>query len=321
VALVARGRSEGYGGAVDGGGLPGNTVVFGYNTALLSALDTFTTLLNSRGGVLTAGAVFAGIVWKFFERIESVLTEQTKFEIAVWLVGANSATKLAPLEQLVKEDFYAVASRRRSRINRLLWVVVLSFQGVLITNLLFGPSSATLRTTGFGRENLLWLLCLWPSAICVNFVSSYDVEEFLKMSLLNYRLRRLGGTAVPLKAFVLTAMTASLLRAIAGLSLSCFLFLLVIRAMGEPDMVFMLYLYVIKPWLRPYALFVFWILLVPFALSGLLLRTASHFDLGFDWFNRKFDIEKKPLSAIGLVVGSAFAVVYWSFALSARLLR
>jgi len=29
----------------------------------------------------------AGIVWKFFERVEAVLKEQTKLEIAVWLVG------------------------------------------------------------------------------------------------------------------------------------------------------------------------------------------------------------------------------------------
>ena len=38
-------------------------------------------------GQLVAGAALAGIVWKCFERVEAVLTEQTKFEIAVWLVA------------------------------------------------------------------------------------------------------------------------------------------------------------------------------------------------------------------------------------------
>lgn len=41
-----------------------------------------------------------------------------------------------------------------------------------------------------------------------------------------------------------------------------------------------------------------------YAGSGFLLKAARRFDIGFDWFNRKFDIEKKPLSAIGLVAGS-----------------
>jgi hypothetical protein len=52
---------------------------------MASALDVFTRFVNSPGGVLTAGAVLAGIVWKFFERVEAVLTEQTKLEIARWL--------------------------------------------------------------------------------------------------------------------------------------------------------------------------------------------------------------------------------------------
>jgi hypothetical protein len=50
---------------------------------LSSALATFTKFVNLPGGVLTAGAVLADIVWKSFERVEAVLTDQTKLEIAV----------------------------------------------------------------------------------------------------------------------------------------------------------------------------------------------------------------------------------------------
>src|ERR1035437_8772791 len=32
-----------------------------------------------------------------------------------------------------------------------------------------------------------------------------------------------------------------------------------------------------------------------YAGSGFILKAARRFDIGFDWFNRKFDIEKKPL--------------------------
>jgi hypothetical protein len=51
------------------------------------ALTTITHLINSPPGQLAAGGVLAGVVWKFFERVEAVLTDRTTLEIAVWLVG------------------------------------------------------------------------------------------------------------------------------------------------------------------------------------------------------------------------------------------
>jgi hypothetical protein len=42
-----------------------------------------------------------------------------------------------------------------------------------------------------------------------------------------------------------------------------------------------------------------------------LLKAARRFDIGFEWFNRKFDIEKKPLQSIGLVAGALVSLVYW----------
>ena len=52
--------------------------------------------------------------------------------------------------------------------------------------------------------------------------------------------------------------------------------------------------------------------------SGFLLKAARRFDIGFDWFNRKFDIDKKPLSAIGLIAGALVAVVYWAAVIVSR---
>src|ERR1035437_9782640 len=59
-------------------------------------LPSVTTLINSPPGQMVAGAALAGIVWKFFERVEAVLTDQTKFEIAVWLVGVKVGEKVEP---------------------------------------------------------------------------------------------------------------------------------------------------------------------------------------------------------------------------------
>jgi hypothetical protein len=50
--------------------------------------------------------------------------------------------------------------------------------------------------------------------------------------------------------------------------------------------------------------------------SGHLLKAARHFDTGFAWFNRTLNIEKKPVSAIGLVAGVVIAVAYWCFAVA-----
>jgi hypothetical protein len=55
-----------------------------------------------------------------------------------------------------------------------------------------------------------------------------------------------------------------------------------------------------------------------YAGSGLLLKAVRRFDIGFDWFNRHFDIEKKPLQSIGLVAGALVAVVYWAAVIVSR---
>jgi len=63
-------------------------------------------------------------------------------------------------------------------------------------------------------------------------------------------------------------------------------------------------------WLYPTFFTTVWAFL--YAGSGFLLKVARRFDIGFDWFNRKFDIEKKPLQSIGLVAGALVTLVYWT---------
>jgi hypothetical protein len=56
-----------------------------------------------------------------------------------------------------------------------------------------------------------------------------------------------------------------------------------------------------------------------YGISGFLLRCAHRFDIGFQWFNRTFDIDKKPLQSIGLVAGVLVAVVYWAAVIVSRI--
>jgi hypothetical protein len=53
--------------------------------------------------------------------------------------------------------------------------------------------------------------------------------------------------------------------------------------------------------------------------QSLLLKAARRFDIGFDWFNRHFDIENKPLQSIGLVAGALVAIVYWAAVIVSRI--
>src|SRR5260370_27982227 len=46
--------------------------------------DTLTKFINSPPGQVAAGSVLAGIVWKLFEKVESILTDDTKHRIARW---------------------------------------------------------------------------------------------------------------------------------------------------------------------------------------------------------------------------------------------
>jgi len=80
------------------------------------------------------------------------------------------------------------------------------------------------------------------------------------------------------------------------------------------------YLRTVKVWARLFVLPVFWtsIWLWLYAGAGFLLKAVRRLDIGFDWFNRKFDIEKKPLQSIGLVAGTLVAVVYWAVAIVSR---
>src|SRR5258708_6315659 len=61
--------------------------------------DAITRFISSPPGQLAAGGVLAGIVWKFFERIEAILTEETKLRIAVWLLGLEISKTVEPWPQ------------------------------------------------------------------------------------------------------------------------------------------------------------------------------------------------------------------------------
>jgi hypothetical protein len=59
-------------------------------------VDIIQKFINSPPGAAVAGAALASSVWKAFDKIESILSDQTKLEIAVWLVGLKTSQKVRP---------------------------------------------------------------------------------------------------------------------------------------------------------------------------------------------------------------------------------
>jgi hypothetical protein len=58
--------------------------------------ESVTGLINSPPGQLAAGGVLAAIVWKFFDKVEEKLNDDTKLEIAVWLLGVKVGKTVEP---------------------------------------------------------------------------------------------------------------------------------------------------------------------------------------------------------------------------------
>jgi len=62
------------------------------------ALTTITNLINSPPGQLVAGSVLAGIVWKFFERVEGILPASN--HILNWLSRVGEENDRFPTRRM-----------------------------------------------------------------------------------------------------------------------------------------------------------------------------------------------------------------------------
>jgi hypothetical protein len=61
--------------------------------------------------------------------------------------------------------------------------------------------------------------------------------------------------------------------------------------------------------------------LLLYLVSTQTIKAARRFDVGFEWFNRRFDIEKRPLQSIGLAAGTIVAALYWTAAIVSRIAK
>jgi hypothetical protein len=297
-------------------------------------LTTITKLIQSPPGQLAAGGVLAGIVWKFFERVEAVLTDQTKLEIAVWLLGVKVGQKLESWPDTFAKVFDRVFGKKHLTWRCFGWsslASLLSLGIVILVCSSFDPQFFDpvkfYRQVAFQRQPSIRsaLLLFFGLSLFGNVVPDY-------LSLLKARklLKPMGASTV---GRTLGVLALDLFLTVVTASVSLFVSVAVFFAVAtwEPvyaklngyfntvEEVFPQILSALrghsplngfKPlWYYPAFFTSIWLWL--YAGSGFLLKVVRGFDIGFDWFNRHCDIEKKPLQSIGLVAGALVAVVYW----------
>jgi|HubBroStandDraft_6_1064221.scaffolds.fasta_scaffold326672_1 hypothetical protein len=297
--------------------------------------DSVAKFFTSTPGVLVAGGVWFYGVQKFFKEVEEKLTDDTKLEIAVWLLDRK---KVSPVLQTWPETFAKIFDRVFGRKHLSLKCFgrscVASFSVALLAWLLTGMlfQSFTWRrelelivliVVGNALPDYISLLetrwclrmiarthsgILWVILVMVDFVFTFAIAASAVVILSGPFL--FVTVISNLFSFDLTTTITVLLD---QLKLTSGLFLRMVQSpseswgivrsltRGDPRYtVFFFPAFFTSVWL--------WL----YAGSGFLLKAARRLDIGFDWFNRHFDIEKKPLQSIGLVAGAIVAVVYWT---------
>lgn len=318
-------------------------------------------------GQLVAGAALAGIVWKFFERVEAMLTDDAKLEIAIWLLGRKKfGPKIQPWPRTLIKVFNQWMGPKHLSWRCFGWscgISLMIYSGLFVWKLFSGhlefysrrlhSEVSSLETLGDylqARDRFGWLSRLiyrWeeftPLDLLPLFLIIVVVGDYASLLATRYALRLIRGEKRLSVSGALSfdiGVTCAIAWIICGLnstfatawknanewdflrsrfaadSLISFWWKMLgnsIQSFYNPRSWYGIRLQdALQLWFFPAFFSCVWT--ISYAGSGFLLKFARRFDLGFQWFNSKFDIEKKPLSAIGLVAGSLVALLYWSWA-------
>ncbi len=304
----------------------------------MSGEQLITKLIQSPAGQLVAGGALAGIVWRLFERVERVLDNDTKLDIAAWLSGVEAGRKLEPWPGTFARIFDRVFGTKHLSWKCLYRSVVASVAVTLLATALWRMSA---RSTSLppAPDSGIWtaVLAVWAFGLLMGYLSLLKSRRSLCDMCGNVSVgRRAYVLAVDLvSAWFIAAATLSVL-------LTAFRFLrhpawfrsylpatdLLKEALRfqaffthHPAAVFnchpLLSLYSADGRLVRFGLNLSTLTVYPaffavvwlwlYAGSGFLLKAARH-----------FDIAKRPLRSIGLVAGALVAVVYWTAVIVSR---
>ncbi len=290
-------------------------------------LDIVTKLITSPPAYFVAGGILFGIVYKFFERIENVLNEDTKMQIAIWLLDVNVGRKAEQwprtitkiLDRLFGIQYPSWSSFLRSALMTLVCVGVL------------GVVDAFRRFPQLVLEHLVSLLTIIPLAACIYGTGSI-IPDYMALLLTRMTLKSISIRPTHQVRWMIASAILNTVCGYAGMAASLTIemmyrlqfdfkehwtlreVLTVVLALNDK-----LALFLKGGWIWFFPGMVYFLIVVLYVASGFVIRAAHRFDIGFQWFNRRFDIEKKPLQSIGLVAGALIACAYWVAMIARRL--
>jgi hypothetical protein len=277
---------------------------------------------------VVAGGFLAGIIWKFFERVEAVLTDATKKEIARWLRVKNFETGIIAEEAEAWPETFARVFDQVFGKTHLSWRC---FGRSTIASIAIGLLGFPLAMDLSLNRQLISDIVTHHGGL-LNEVGGVlllgsVVPDYVSLLETRFVLRLMRGCSGFARLLLMTLDLVFTLATAIGVStfIAALFFARVFSS--DPFSVWgagFNYLFVGqhslgRALIPPAMLTSIWLWL--YAGSGFLLKATNGFDIGFDWFNRKLDIEKKPLSAIGLVAGVLAALAYWATVIVSRFLR
>lgn len=285
--------------------------------------DTLTHLIQSPSAQIVAGATLAGFVWTMAGRVEAVLADNTRMEVAIWLLdreknaeGLNAKAQNWP--STFASIFDTVFGERHLTWRCFRRSCLVSACGVVLMFFLWGVVHPD-KFIAYFRSNPYPLVEYIPKFLFVSVLPDY-------ISLLKSRfLIRFMGKANPLTiAFlILLDFVATLAIAVGTFLLYDYAF---IGAEHRKDDLQILHegpTLDSRPGMAPlsavlYPAFFATIWVTLYGVSGLALKFATRIARGLSWLSRKLDIEKKPVQSMGLVASVLVAFVYWTVMVVAK---
>jgi len=267
--------------------------------------------LASPAAQVAAGIALLWGIQKFFKEIGDVLHPSKKRAIWEWISGIRSTDKFERWP-----DTFASMFDRVFGENHLSWRCV--WRSFVATTLI--QTVCVLLWLTLQRKTFPAIVIVEPKFQIVAVLMAYAVWILLPnyLSLLKSRYALEWMQRRPSWGFLvgITILDTLLTLALAILQSTLWLAYLAQLAFGDYDLeklVDQIPQSVLRLWVYYPAFFTsMWLWL--YAASGFLLKAARQFDLGFVYLQRWFDIENKPLQAVGLVSGVLCAILYWLFA-------
>jgi len=318
---------------------PTTNAVYFKAMASSGPLDVLIKIVQSPPGQVAAGFVLSAVVFKFFQAVESVLTEDTKLEIALWLLGVRAPAVLGTGKNRkttnVRKSFVQLFDRYFGT-DHLSWKCFKRSSLASYSAALLGIFAVTVLDAGrVGtvaslRTTLLALPTLLLGALIGNVLPDYFslLETRFALQLLDaHRQGFLMALVIVVGDLFVTAFIAGLAATLAlnlailasGIGLPYHLF-----QTSEVQLASSRYLVL---WFWPAFWTSLWLWLYVGAgwIVQLSVRTNFPFvALGrlsaFNWFTSHFDIERKPLQSLGLVAAALVLLAWFAAVLMVRLL-